>query len=68
MSREQRGVHKSELPLKSVISKNEGISIHLNLVQILLWQFIFNLGPVVQNIVSLRSSLRGQLVKYFKTI
>ena len=27
-----------------------------------------NLGPVVQSIVSLTSSLRGQLVKYFMTL
>ena len=29
---------------------------------------IINLGPVVQSIVSLRSSLRGQLVKCFTTL
>ena len=30
--------------------------------------FTDNQGPVVQSIVSLMSSLRGQLVKYFMTI
>ena len=27
-----------------------------------------HLGPIVQSIVSLRSSLRGQLIKYFTTL
>ena len=33
-----------------------------------LFQFFINLGPVVQSIISLKSPLRGQLVKCITTL
>ena len=40
----------------------------LDLVLSIAWSFGVYLGPVVQSIVSLTSSLRGQLVKYITTL
>ena len=41
---------------------------HLGQAAVLILKFLTGLGPVVQSIVSLTSSLRGQLVKCFRTL
>ena len=52
---------KGEMKIAITVTSPEGLPIHLNL-------YARAQGPVVQSMVSLTSSLRGQLVKCFTTL